>query len=165
MSIQRIISGGQTGADRAALDWAIGHGIPHGGWCPQGRLSEDGMIPAHYHLRETPSTDPAQRTEWNVRDADGTVIFSIAPELSGGTLLTAEFAIKYEKPWINICQARTDLNAALQLCAFLAGSKTQILNVAGSRASHETTIYQFVITTLNQAQCLTIANRSGKLSG
>lgn len=75
-AVARIISGGQTGADRAALDFAIAHDIPHGGWCPSGRLAEDGRIPSRYQLRETPSPDYAQRTEWNVRDSDGTVIFS-----------------------------------------------------------------------------------------
>jgi len=71
----RIVSGGQTGADRAALDWAIAHGIPHGGWCPKGRKAEDGMSQAKYELIETPSTDYVQRTELNVRDSDGTVVF------------------------------------------------------------------------------------------
>jgi predicted Rossmann-fold nucleotide-binding protein len=79
----KIISGGQTGADRAALDFAIKHGMPHGGWCPQGRIAEDGPIDAKYQLHETPSADYVQRTEWNVRDSDGTVIFSVGKELSG----------------------------------------------------------------------------------
>ena len=74
----KIISGGQTGADRAALEFAIKQGIPHGGWCPKGRRSEDGQIDAKYQLQETPSSNYLQRTEWNVRDSDGTVIFSIA---------------------------------------------------------------------------------------
>jgi predicted Rossmann-fold nucleotide-binding protein len=72
-----IISGGQTGADRAALDFAIEHGIPHGGWCPRGRIAEDGPIPLCYSLRETPSRRYAQRTEWNVRDSHATVVFTI----------------------------------------------------------------------------------------
>jgi hypothetical protein len=68
----KVISGGQTGADRAGLDFAMAQGIAHGGWCPRGRLAEDGTIPARYQLEETPEADYAQRTEWNVRDADGT---------------------------------------------------------------------------------------------
>ncbi|MGI8605082.1 MAG: YpsA SLOG family protein [Verrucomicrobiales bacterium] len=64
----RIISGGQTGADRAALDWAIANGVPHGGWCPKGRLAEDGPIPDRYQLTETPTANYLQRNEWNVRD-------------------------------------------------------------------------------------------------
>ena len=73
-----ILSGGQTGADRAALDFAIEYGLPHGGWCPRGRLAEDGPIDERYELTETPSHRYAQRTEWNVRDSDATVVFSIA---------------------------------------------------------------------------------------
>ena len=72
---ERIVSGGQTGADRAALDWAIERGIPHGGWCPRGRRAEDGRIDRRYALRETPAHDYQQRTRWNVRDSDGTLIF------------------------------------------------------------------------------------------
>ena len=154
MKIQRMISGGQTGADRAALDWAITSGMPYGGWCPLGRQAEDGVLAARYQLQETPSATYAQRTEWNVRDADGTVIFSIVPELSDGTLLTAEFATRYEKPWINICQTRSDCDPAQQLVDFLTKFGIQVLNVAGSRASQAVGIYQFVIVTLTQARAL-----------
>jgi hypothetical protein len=73
-----IISGGQTGADRAGLDWTIKHGIPHDGWCPKGRKAEDGPIDAKYQLQATPGSVYLRRTKWNVRDSDGTVIFSIA---------------------------------------------------------------------------------------
>ena len=90
---------GQTGADRTALDWAIWHDIPHGGWCPKGRKAEDGPIGSKYLLKETPTSNYRQRTEWNVRDSDGTVIFSLAPALTGGSKKTIEFAIKHEKPW------------------------------------------------------------------
>lgn len=77
--VERIISGGQTGADRAGLDVAIRHGIPHGGWCPKGRRAETGRVPAKYRLKETPRPTYIQRTEWNVRDSDGTAIFTIRP--------------------------------------------------------------------------------------
>ena len=83
--IQKIISGGQTGADRMALDWAISHEISHGGWCPKGRKAEDGPLGSKYLLKETPTSDYPQRTEWNVRDWDGTVIFSLARALTGGS--------------------------------------------------------------------------------
>ncbi len=96
--IEKIISGSQTGADRAALDWAIEHGIPHGGWCPKGRLAEDCPIDARYQLQETPGSSYLQRTEWNVRDADGTVIFSITSGLSGGSKKTLDLAKKHNKP-------------------------------------------------------------------
>ena len=85
ISLCKIVSGGQTGADRAGLDWAIRARIPHGGWCPKGRRAEDGLIPAQYQLIETPNRDYSQRTAWNVRDSDGTVIFSFGPSLSGGS--------------------------------------------------------------------------------
>ena len=78
-SLKKIISGGQTGVDRAALDFAIEHDIPYGGWCPKGRKAEDGPIGSRYLLKETPTSTYPQRTEWNVRDSDGTVIFSLAP--------------------------------------------------------------------------------------
>src|SRR5437764_6276902 len=100
--VKKIISGGQTGADRAALDFAIAKKILHGGWCPRGRVAEDGTIPCRYHLTETPSADSAQRTEWNVRDSDGTVIFSLAPKLSGGSKKTFECAQQYQKPCLHL---------------------------------------------------------------
>ena len=90
----RIISGGQTGVDRAALDFAIAHGIPHGGWCPAGRKAEDGTIDLRYQLKETPSSNYVQRTEWNARDSDGTVVFSSAPLLTGGSKKTVELVEK-----------------------------------------------------------------------
>src|ERR1044072_8003346 len=80
--VEQITSGGQTGADRAALDFALFHGIPHGGWCPRGRLAEDGTLQTHYELKETPGALYSQRTDWNVRDSDGTVIFTLAARLS-----------------------------------------------------------------------------------
>lgn len=89
-----IISGGQTGVDRAALDWAIANRIPHGGWCPKGRRAEDGPLPRRYKLRETPSRSYAQRTRWNVRDSDATLIFSAANSLTGGSELTRRTALR-----------------------------------------------------------------------
>src|SRR4249919_2292872 len=97
----RIVSGGQTGADQAALDWAIAHGVPHGGWCPKGRKAEDKTIDARYKLQETPSANYIQRTEWNARDSDGTVVFSIAETLTGGSKKTAELARKHGRPVIH----------------------------------------------------------------
>ena len=83
MIIKRIVSGGQTGADRAGLDFAIEHGLKHGGWCPKGRRAEDGRIPGRYELKETQATSYVRRTEWNVRDSDGTVIFTVMIRLTG----------------------------------------------------------------------------------
>ena len=84
-AMPKIISGGQTGADRAALDWALSHNLPCGGWCPKGRKAEDGIIVAKYPLKESSSSSYIQRTEWNVRDSDGTIVLSIAATLSGGS--------------------------------------------------------------------------------
>ena len=91
--IRRIVSGGQTGVDRAALDVALSLGIPCAGWCPRGRRAEDGPIDARYPLNETPSTSYAKRTEWNVRDSDATLILARLP-LGGGTALTERLARK-----------------------------------------------------------------------
>src|SRR3954447_14624932 len=95
--IQRIVSGGQTGVDRAALDVALALGIPCGGWCPRGRGAEDGLIPERYPLVETPAADASQRTRWNVRDSDGTLILAWG-EPTGGTLLTVQACRETGKP-------------------------------------------------------------------
>src|SRR5262245_14726445 len=94
----KIRSGGQTGADIAALDWAIKAGVPHCGWCPKGRLSEAGPIPSQYHLKETASANYAERTRLNVRDSDGTAVFTIVPKLKGGSLATCKFALELGRP-------------------------------------------------------------------
>ena len=94
----KVISGGQSGADQAGLDWAIAHNIPHGGWCPKGRRSEDGQIDARYQLAETPSSNYLERTEWNVRDSDATLIFTLTDKLDGGSKNTKELAERLDKP-------------------------------------------------------------------
>jgi hypothetical protein len=132
--LERIISGGRTGADRAALDFALAHGIPHGGWCPKGRRAEDGVIPDRYELRETPSREYRERTEWNVRDSDATVIFSVGRELTGGSKLTAECAAKHGKPSLHLAKAAQG-DPAGRLREFLSAHAVKVLNVAGSRAS------------------------------
>ncbi len=137
-----IVSGGQTGADRAALDWALAHGVNCGGWCPKGRLAEDGPIDLKYPLKETPSESYSERTEWNVRDSDATVVFSITLELSGGSKETLEFAHKHDKPCLHLHSGLPD--ASERLRAFLEKNKVKVLNVAGPRSSHESTIGAFV---------------------
>lgn len=127
----KIISGGQTGADRAALDFAIDHGIPHGGWCPAGRAAEDGPIDLRYQLTETPSEDHTQRTEWNVRDSDGTVVFSLTAVITGGSRETVEWAQKHGRPYLHVC-AEVDADKAPGLVArFIREHGIQALNVAG----------------------------------
>jgi hypothetical protein len=149
-SVQKIVSGGQTGADRAALDWAIRHGITHGGWCPKGRLAEDGPIDAHYRLLETPTSRYPERTEWNVRDSDGIVVFSIGLELSGGSRETIMLAQKHRRPVIHISREGTE-NPAGALREFIRVNGIRILNVAGPRQSEEPDIAKFVETTLSVA--------------
>ncbi|MEW6671308.1 MAG: putative molybdenum carrier protein [Thermodesulfobacteriota bacterium] len=140
--IEKIISGGQTGADRAALDAAIEIGIPHGGWVPKGRLAEDGAVPLSYHLNEMPTDSYAARTEQNVADADGTLIVSHGP-LSGGSALTQELAQKQGRPCLHI-----DLNpvpafkAAAMVAAWITLHRIKTLNVAGPRASNDLNIYK-----------------------
>jgi Circularly permutated YpsA SLOG family len=151
-----VVSGGQTGADRAALDFALENGIPHDGWCPRGRRAEDGPLDARYRLRETTSEKYDQRTRWNVRDSDATVAFTIARQLQGGTALTIELAERMGRPWLHL--AREDfesddgmIQAADKLRAFLAQHEVERLNVAGPRASQEPEIAVFVDGVLRTA--------------
>src|SRR5512135_124388 len=95
--VARIVSGGQTGVDRAALDAARQLGLECGGWCPRGRRAEDGKVASGYPLRETPSEDYAQRTEWNVRDSDATLVLTHGRP-AGGTALTIAVARRLGKP-------------------------------------------------------------------
>ena len=157
--VQTIISGAQTGADRAALDWAIEHGIPHGGWCPKGRLAEDGPIDLRYQLQETPSKGYSQRTEWNVRDSDGTVIFSIAPALTGGSKQTFNFAMKQQKPLFLISDQGGQASPETELLHFIRVNTIRVLNVAGPRASKEPEIASFVREVLDKILALISQNQ------
>jgi hypothetical protein len=148
-----FISGGQTGVDRAALDEAIAHGIAYGGWCPQGGWAEDlavppGLLAAYPHLRETPSLDPAQRTEWNVRDADACLILvdKGGVAVSGGTAYAEKLAAQYGKPLLVVDVGAAD--AAAQVRAWLdallaahAGEAPFRLAVGGPRESEARGIY------------------------
>ena len=134
----RIISGGQTGVDRAALDAAINLQISHGGWCPRGRLAEDGTIPDQYHLSETGDIDYRTRTEWNVRDTDATLVLNTG-KLEGGTELTIEFARKFRKPCLVI--NLDDPDKAGIIYEWLLNNRINTLNVAGPRASKRPGIY------------------------
>lgn len=146
-----IWSGGQTGADRAALDFALAHGIPHGGWCPRGRRAEDGVIPRHYRLTETASDAYEERTRLNVRDSDATVIFSLAPELAGGSQLTLATARLLDKPVLHLVAASDAGNAAVRLREFVRRHHVRRLNVAGPRASEAPGIATFVEMVLRAA--------------
>jgi hypothetical protein len=150
VSIEKIVSGGQSGADRAALDWAIDRGLPHEGWCPAGRRAEDGVIDSRYSLRETPQTGYITRTRWNVRDADATVIFSLAEYLSGGSMATLKIARNLGKPVVHHSKAVTE-DPARKLLEFVEENFVAILNVAGPRASGEESIGEFVYDVLEEA--------------
>ena len=142
-----IISGAQTGADRAALDFAIKHNLPHGGWCPKGRRAEDGRIPPHYQLTETPSKDYEQRTRWNVRDSDATLIISKSPELTGGSAYTQRCAEELNKPCLHVHPGNDD---PVRIKEFLERHRVKTLNVAGPRASTEPGITEYVTEVLER---------------
>ena len=150
MGITKIISGGQTGADRAGLDVAILHDFPHGGWCPKGRKAEDGSIDAKFHLTETPSANYLQRTEWNVRDTDGTIVFTIAKEISGGSMRTVDFAKNHKKPCLHVSQAESN-DPASSVRDFITQHDIKLLNIAGSRESKEPGINEWVKAVLDRA--------------
>jgi hypothetical protein len=128
----RVVSGGQTGVDRAALDAAIALGLPIGGWCPLGYCAEDGRIPERYPLRETAGADYAERTEWNVRDSDATLILHLG-SMTGGTRLTAEVSRRLGKPLL----AR-DISKPIDAGAiadWLVANHVRVINCAGPRES------------------------------
>jgi hypothetical protein len=147
-----IVSGGQTGVDRACLSWAIRRGLQHGGWCPKGRLAEDGEIPLRYNLRETPSARLAQRTEWNVRDSDATVIFSQSARLSGGSLKTWDACKKFHQPVLHLAaETFTVAESAIRLRQFVREHSVRKLNAAGPRKSEETGAGRFARAVLAAA--------------
>ncbi|MDF5725151.1 MAG: putative molybdenum carrier protein [Rhizonema sp. PD37] len=129
-----IVSGGQTGVDRAALDTALSLFMPVRGWCPKGRLAEDGRILPVYPLQETASTDYAVRTEWNVRDSDGTLILSSEP-LEGGTKLTDDLAQGYKRPVLVINSLLFNDNEITRFWNWIQDRNIRILNIAGPRES------------------------------
>jgi len=150
--LKKIVSGGQTGADRAALDVAMECDLEIGGWIPKGRLAEDGPISKGYQgLTETESADPSVRTGLNVRDSDATLILSHGP-LQGGSLLTLEEANKLGRSVLHIDLAATpQAPAARRLCEWLRQVDPSTLNVAGSRASQDAAIYCAVADLLRAA--------------
>ena len=152
----KIITGGQSGVDRAALDVAIERGISYGGWCPRGGWAEDlrtppGLLAKYPLLRETPSKDPAGRTRWNVRDSDRTLILHDARGLaaSRGTALTLRLAEQYGKPHLVVDVDRAD--AAERIAEWLASAKgAVVLNIAGPRESSAPGIYEKTRATLGR---------------
>lgn len=141
-----LVSGGQAGADRAGLDWAMAHGVRHGGWCPKGRISEDGPLAQAYRLTETPSASYLQRTEWNVRDSCATLVFTLADKLDGGSKRTAEFAERLGKPCLHV---RPGVHPKY-VARFLARHRVVVLNIAGKRESAAPGIGAFTRELLSQ---------------
>jgi hypothetical protein len=139
--IEKIVSGGQTGVDRAALDAAIDLNFPHGGWCPMGRLAEDGRIDIKYNLKSTPAENYESRTEKNVINSDGTLIVCrYKPNV--GTLLTILFCAKHAKPvlWIQP-KSRCSKTDLIKTITWIEQNVIKTLNVAGPRASKDKEIY------------------------
>lgn len=143
-----IISGGQTGADQAALDAAIALGMPHGGWLPKGRKTENGPLPMRYALCELDSPRYRDRTEKNVLAAEGTLIFSFGP-LSGGSALTEALAIRHNRPCLHIDFELIESERAAALVGqWLREERLEVVNVAGPRTSSEPRIYEAVYSLL-----------------
>ncbi len=142
MMVRKIVSGGQTGVDRAALDVALELNIPCGGWCPKGRIAEDGVIPDRYPLVESPASAYEERTEWNVRDSDGTLILAMFPP-TGGTAYTLYLIEQYGRPFIAVDLDRVAgdekrfIAEAERIAAWVAVEGIEVLNVAGPRESKQ----------------------------
>ena len=154
----KIVSGGQTGADRGALDAALQLGLPHGGWCPAGRKSEDGMIPEQYCLREHASEEYPIRTEMNVLDSTATLIF-YCDELTGGSLQTLEFAVRHNRASFVVDTREHPLEQLAatvrawidRQMALLPEEAEFVLNVAGPRGSKQPALQAVVRDILIQA--------------
>jgi hypothetical protein len=139
----KVISGGQTGVDRAALDAALNAGVPCGGWCPVGRRSEDGVIPATYPLTELPGRGYLPRTRRNVLDSDGTLVLTFGPP-SSGTARTIEFCGTLKKPYLIIDGGTVAVAVAVgEVNEFLNQFDVRCLNVAGPRASRSPQAYPY----------------------
>ncbi len=139
----KIVSGGQTGVDRAALDAAMESGVETGGWCPKGRIAEDGIIPAKYPVQELARAGYKVRTKQNVVDSDGTVIIYFGT-LSGGTEQTLLFCIREKKPYVLIDGEEFKIESAVKkIKGFVDHNSISVLNAAGPRASKEPRAYGY----------------------
>lgn len=149
--IEKIISGGQTGADRAALDVAIKLGIPHGGWIPKGRITEEGPLPERYRMQEMPTESYSDRTEKNVIDSDGTLIVCRG-QPTGGSDYTREMALKHKKQLLHVDLNQTSsFDAASLISSWIKLYQIKTLNVAGPSASKDPNVYVDVFRILEWA--------------
>ncbi len=139
--LQKIISGGQTGADQGALDAAISLGVDHGGWLPKGRKTENGPLSLNYNLKEMNSANYAARTRQNVLDSDGTLIISHGV-LTGGSALTRTLALQHLRPCMHADMSRWSVTAAAhQIANWITHHHIRVLNVAGPRSSSDARIH------------------------
>ena len=140
--IKKIISGGQSGAEQAALDAAIDFHIPHGGWIPKGRIAEKNPLPAKYKLQEMPPSSQLDETEQNVVDSDGTLI------ISQGTFIENVDDIfktvkKHRRPWIHIdLNITAPLDAVLKIRSWIIEETVEVLNVEGASAGEAPQLYE-----------------------
>ena len=147
--VRKVVSGGQTGADRGALEAALAAGVAHGGWCPRGRRAEDGEIPGRFQLDETPSGSYAERTERNVLDSDATLLITRGAP-AGGSALTARLARRHKRPLLHLDLDRPLLDPAGTICAWLDQHRVEVLNVAGPRESTTPGIFEQVRALLEE---------------
>lgn len=142
MNSFKIISGGQTGADRATLDFALKNNIECGGWCPKGRLAEDGLISKRYPLIETETDSYPDRTQKNIESSHGTLILYLF-KFDNGTGLTLQLCMKLNKPCLAV--KLSEPWEKEKLTTWLSNNQISILNIAGPRASHEQNLYATVV--------------------
>lgn len=141
MQIEKVISGGQTGADQGALDAAIALRVDHGGWIPKGRKTESGPLPRKYHLKEMVSSSYPKRTEKNVLDSQGTLILTNG-RLTGGSSLTKKYAVQHGLLWLHINLQKITIHEAINIVrTWVKENNIKVLNVSGSRESKSPGIY------------------------
>ena len=159
--IRKIISGGQTGVDQAALEVAIKLNIPHGGWCPKGRIAENGTIPRKYLVVETESSDYSVRTKLNIRDSDGTLVLlpSSTKKITNGTMLTIQEAKEKKRPLLIIDLSRNpDIES---MTKWIRTNNIEALNIAGPRESQSPGINKLSVLFLEKAIASILLNNHG----